>query len=88
MNKVEPDQDADITHVTFDIAIIPILSPHQAPRWVWWISTKKYLMNKTNIQTWILNKWWYDKDLNAFLTWNEWDTDKLLDTVAEMRAAE
>lgn len=50
--------------------------------------TQKIPMNKTTIQTWILAKEWTNKDLIAFLTWNEWDTDKLLETVAEMRATD
>ncbi len=87
VNKIEIDQDAAMTCVTLDAPNSALISASGTALGVVDI-TQKILMSRTTIQTWILNKWWYDKDLNAFLTWNEWDTDKLLETVAEMRAAD
>ena len=87
VNKVETDQDAGTTCVTLDTTSSALIGASGTSLGIVDV-TQKITMNKTNVQTWILNKWWYDKDLNAFLTWNDWDTDKLLDTVAEMRAAD
>ena len=86
VTKVETDQDAKTTLITFESGSGVYINSLTTSQGVVDVN-QKISMNKTNIQTWILNKWWYDKDLNAFLTWNDWDTDKLLDTVAEMRAA-
>jgi hypothetical protein len=87
IKKVEIDQDADITCVTLDAPDSALIGASGTSLGMVDI-TQKIPMNKSNVQTWILNKWWYDKDLNAFLTWNDWNTDELLDTVEEMRAAD
>lgn len=86
VQKVETDQDAGITHVTF--APSPTLSPfsYSGPSLGVVDINQKIPLNKTNVQTWILNKTWSDKNLNAFLTWNEWNTAELYDTLAELRS--
>jgi hypothetical protein len=86
VEKVEIDTDDGITHVTFSVPSSSLLIAASGTSLGVVDITQKIPLNKANIQTWILNKYWTDKDLNAFLTWNEWDTDQLLDTVAEMQS--
>lgn len=88
VKSIEIDQDAKNTKVILEQPSPEGLIGSSATSLGVVDITQKIPMNKTTIQTWILNKWWYDKDLIAFLTWNEWDTEKLLATVAEMRASD
>ena len=84
VQKVEPDQDAGFTHVTFDPSpSFPSIASPATTLGVVDIS-QKIPLNKANVRSWILEKWWYDKDLNAFLTWNEWDTAELYVTLIEL----
>jgi hypothetical protein len=86
VHKVEPDQDAGITHVTFTVSpSFPYIAASGTSLGVVDIN-QKLPLNKTNVQTWILGKTWSDKNLNAFLTWNEWDTAKLYDSLTELRS--
>jgi hypothetical protein len=85
IKTVTPDQDAGHTVLTFEpysdaygisaaatsIGVVDI--------------TQKIPMNKSNIETWILGKEWTNEDLNAFLTWNDWQTNELLDTLNDIR---
>ena len=86
VQKVEADQDAGITYVTFATSpTMPYIAASGTSLGVVDIS-QKLPLNKANVQTWILGKTWSDKNLNAFLTWNEWDTAELYNTLAELQS--
>jgi hypothetical protein len=86
VQKVELDSDAGITHVTFvPSPSFPYIAASGTSLGVVDIN-QKITLNKTNVQTWILNKTWTDKNLNAFLKWNEWNIAELNDTVTELRS--
>jgi hypothetical protein len=86
VQKVEPDPDAGITHVTFTPSpSFPYIAASGTSLGVVDIN-QKIPLKKENVQTWILNKTWTDKNLNAFLTWNEWDIAELYDTLTELRS--
>jgi hypothetical protein len=86
VQKVEPDSDAGITHVSFAPSpSFPYIAASGTSLGVVDIN-QKITLNKTNVQTWILNKTWTDKNLNAFLKWNEWNIAELNDAVTELRS--
>lgn len=85
VQKVEPDQDAGSTLVTLSAPAYSLLIAASGTSTGAVDISQKIPLNKTNVQTWILSKSWSDKNLNAFLTWNEWDTDKLLETLEDIR---
>ena len=85
VHKVEPDQETGNTLVTFSVPSYSLLMAASATSVGVVDISQKIPLNKTNVQNWILSKYWSDKNLNAFLTWNEWDTDKLLETMEELQ---
>ncbi len=85
IKTVVPEQDAGHTVVTFE----PYSDAYGMSATATSIGvvdiTQKIPMTEPAIQTWILGKEWTNEGLNAFLTWNQWNTSELLDTLKEMR---
>lgn len=82
--RVVPDFDNKRTRVVFSKASSPLSPAILGPPAAWF--SGKIPLNDTSVQMKIIWAVWTDKDLNAFLTENEWDRETLLDYVSNYRA--
>ncbi|HYP26685.1 MAG TPA: putative baseplate assembly protein [Blastocatellia bacterium] len=85
VKEVEVRADQGTTHVLFAPPPIGILA-YETPTWLdsGTIDTNVEMKSST-VQDYIIGKRWTDRDLNVFLSVNNWDKGKLLDHLARLR---
>ncbi len=82
---VEAQADRSSTLVTLDGWSAPVFAPPAPPQGTVDIS-QKIAFSRDAVEAWIIGQQWTDSELNAFLQFNDWDRNRLLDTLAERRS--